>query len=107
MTGLGLNVGHGPPQRRSDPKEAPSYWRGQGLRAPLLGRGNPSTSECNVFERAFSCFGNVMKPKPAGTRPTLTDALHSLAAAIAIVLFAHPVFWMAGQGIAAAGKLGG
>jgi hypothetical protein len=48
-----------------------------------------------------------MKPKPAGTRPTLTDALHSLAAAIAIVLFAHPVFWMAGQDIAAAGELGG
>jgi len=47
-----------------------------------------------------------MKQKPAGTRPS-DRALHSLAVAIAIVLFAHPVFWMAGQDIAAAGELGG
>ena len=48
-----------------------------------------------------------MKQTPAGTRPILTDALHSLAVAIAIVLLAHLVFWMAGQGITAAGELGG
>ena len=48
-----------------------------------------------------------MKQTPAGTRPILTDALHSLAVAIAIVLLAHLVFWMAGQGITAASELGG
>jgi hypothetical protein len=48
-----------------------------------------------------------MKQNPASTRPILTDALHSLAVAIAIVLLAHLVLWMAGQGITAADELGG
>ena len=49
----------------------------------------------------------AIKPKPAGARPILTDALHSLAVAVAVVLLAHLVFWLAGQGITAADELGG
>ena len=39
----------------------------------------------------------AIKPKPAGARPILTDALHSLAVAVAVVLLAHLVFWLAGH----------
>jgi hypothetical protein len=36
-----------------------------------------------------------MKQNPAGTRPILTDALHSLAVAIAIVFLGHFLIWLA------------
>jgi len=56
-------------------------------------------------ERHFSCFDKIMKRKPSRSRTehtVLTDAVRSLAVAIAVVVLIHLVFWIAGHGNTAA-----
>jgi hypothetical protein len=47
-----------------------------------------------------------MKRKPVGVHPILTDALRSLAVAVAIVFLGHFLIWLVAQGVIMPDALG-